>query len=136
MAGQASKENGKKGGRPPGSFGGHTIEATKAREYLVNRVAKELEPILTAQIEAAKGLSYEDPKLGVVFKKLPDTKAGEYLINQSAGKPKESVELSGSVVTTEQPELDPKMAEEKKKLLEQYHAGLKQVYANSRKNKS
>ena len=41
-------------GRPKGSKAPHTLEIAKAREYLVQEVMKELEPILRAQIESAK----------------------------------------------------------------------------------
>ena len=52
MAGQTSRDNGKRGGRPKEH---RTIEKEKAREYLIMRLSQELEPIVTALIEKAKG---------------------------------------------------------------------------------
>lgn len=72
----------------------HTLASEKAREYLINSIVKELAPIVSAQIDAAKGVFYIG-KEGRVYTKLPDTKVGEYLLNQVAGKAKEKVELSG-----------------------------------------
>lgn len=83
----------KKGYRAP-----HTIEAAKAREYLIGRITNELEPITTAQIEAAKGMWIDDLDPNGnrirVYQKPPDLKAGEYLLNQGAGKPKESLDVT------------------------------------------
>ena len=70
----------------------HTIASEKAREFLVNSIIESLSPIVSAQIEAAKGLSYLG-KDGKIYTKLPDTKVGEYLLNQVAGKAKENVEV-------------------------------------------
>jgi hypothetical protein len=72
----------------------HTIAAEKAREYLVKTIVKELAPIVSAQIDAAKGVFYLG-KEGKVYTKLPDTKVGEYLLNQVAGKAKENIEMGG-----------------------------------------
>jgi len=71
----------------------YTIAAEKAREYLVNTIAEHLTPIMSAQINATKGLFYIG-KEGKVYSRLPDTKVGEYLLNQVAGKAKEKVEVS------------------------------------------
>jgi hypothetical protein len=70
---------------------GHTVAAEKAREYLITAIAEQLGPIVSAQIEAAKGLFYEG-KEGKVYTKIPDVRVGEYLLNQIAGKAKEKVE--------------------------------------------
>jgi hypothetical protein len=70
----------------------HTIASEKAREYLVEAIAEHLAPIVAAQIEAAKGVFYVG-KEGKVYTRLPDTKVGEYLLNQIAGKAKEKIEL-------------------------------------------
>lgn len=93
---------GKNGGKRPGAGrkkAQHTIATEKMREFLVNKIAEEMEPILQAQIDAAKGISFEevdkDGNRINVYKKLPDTKAGEYLLNQGVGKPKETTELTG-----------------------------------------
>ena len=92
---RANRENAKKAGRKKGY---KAIQAEKAREYLVKRVAAELDPILTAQIESAKGLYYEKltPEGEIkVYKDKPDINAGKYLTDQTVGKAKETVEMSG-----------------------------------------
>lgn len=71
----------------------HTIASEKAREYLTTSIVEQLAPIVSAQIDSAKGLSYIG-KQGKIYTKLPDTKVGEYLLNQVAGKPTGNVELS------------------------------------------
>lgn len=85
-------------GRPKGSVGKSTAMALQMREELVQRVKKEFGPIVDALIEDAKGL-YEEKvtKDGTIkiFKNKPNYKASEYLFNQSIGKPKETVEMSG-----------------------------------------
>ncbi|HIH52510.1 MAG TPA: hypothetical protein HA284_03165 [Nanoarchaeota archaeon] len=70
----------------------HTIASEKAREFLINSIVEQLAPIVSAQIDAAKGLFYIG-KEGKIYTKLPDTKVGEYLLNQVAGKAKESVQI-------------------------------------------
>ena len=87
-------------GRPKGTKMKHTLDALEMRKYLVKRVSKELEPILTSQIELAKGLWYE--KIGIdgtikIFKEKPDINASKYLFDQAIGRAKESVELSGGI---------------------------------------
>ena len=94
---------GKQGGYRPGAGRKkeqRTIEKEKSREFLINRIAKDLEPIVTAQIEAAKGMYVQD-KIGTmyvkVYRKLPVLSTGEYLLDQAAGKPVESVKVSEEV---------------------------------------
>lgn len=94
MPGDASRFNGKKGGRPRGS---KSINAEKAREYLVQRVTDELDPVLTSQLEAAKGMYYEKKtKEGVikVYQEKPDINASKYLLDQTIGRAKESLDLN------------------------------------------
>src|SRR3990167_4442998 len=79
----------------------HTIAAAKAREHLVNSIAEEMEPIVTAQKEAAKGM-YVEKEIGkkkvIVYRITPDLKAGEYLLNQVAGKARETIEHEGGPI--------------------------------------
>jgi len=77
----------------------HTIATEKAREYLITRIVKELEPIVAAQIEAAKGISYIGEK-GRIYTQLPNTKVGEFLLNQVAGKAVANIEMD---ISGEQP---------------------------------
>jgi len=87
------------GGKRPGAGrkkAPHTIETELMRKKLVEKVNQEFEPILEGQIEKAKGLYYEKQMLDGqirIYKKEPDNKAAEYLINQSIGKPKETLDL-------------------------------------------
>lgn len=89
-----------RGGRREGSGrkrGLASIEAEKARDFLVAKVAKELTPILEAQIEAAKGLYYEEVfKDGtkIIWRKEPDINASKYLLDQTIGRAKESVDVT------------------------------------------
>jgi len=71
----------------------HTVASEKAREYLITAIKAELEPIVAAQIDAAKGLFYVGKK-GKIYTQLPNTKVGEYLLNQVARRAKESLEVS------------------------------------------
>lgn len=74
-----------------------SIKAEEARKYAVERIVAEIDPILTAQIEAAKGAFYEvDGKDGVktIYQREPDLKAGMYLANQLIGHPKETAEIT------------------------------------------
>ncbi len=57
MGGNASRQNGKKGGRPAGPTAS-TISKIEARELLRQIVLKHLEEMAAAQIANAKGLKY------------------------------------------------------------------------------
>ena len=70
----------------------HTIASEKAREYLITSIVKKLAPIVDAQIDSATGISYVG-KQGRIYTEPPNTKVGEYLLNQVAGKPAGSVEV-------------------------------------------
>lgn len=83
-------------GRKPGVKASHTIASENARAYAIQRITKELDPILTAQIEAAKGMYVETDKK-IVYQKSPDLKAGEFLLNQNIGRPKETMEVQGEM---------------------------------------
>jgi|SRR3989344_6601336 len=91
-----------KGGYRPGAGrkkGFNAIKAEQARAYVIERITKELDSIITAQIEAAKGMYIEEvDEKGErirVFKKEPNLKAGEFLLNQNIGKSKETIETHG-----------------------------------------
>lgn len=84
-----------KGGRPKGT---NAILAEKMRAELTKRVNEEFTPIINAQIDEAKGLWYEEiTKDGQkrIYQKEPNSKSAEYLLNQSIGRPQESIQLSG-----------------------------------------
>ncbi len=69
-------------GRPKGVVGANRIEADKAREYIAQRVADELEPIITKAIQQAKD---------------GDQAARKELFDRAYGKAKETVEVQGEV---------------------------------------
>lgn len=54
MAGKASIENGRKGGRPKGAKATHTLEAQKAKEELIRMYIENIRPINEALINKAK----------------------------------------------------------------------------------
>ncbi len=73
MPGDSARENGKLGGRPRGPTR-NTLDKIAAREYVRNRVMDELDPLLEAQFDNAKGISHfmlRDPETGQ-FKRLTD----------------------------------------------------------------
>lgn len=76
-------------GRPAGPSLSH-------RERTQVRVAKKLEKLLDAQIDAATGLHYVTKDGKHVYTKTPDTPTGQYLLNQLIGKPKESIEIKST----------------------------------------
>ena len=53
MAGSASRENGKKGGRPVGSKATHTIELEAAKKELIRAYIENIKPINDALIKKA-----------------------------------------------------------------------------------
>ena len=88
-----------KGGYRPGAGrkkGFNAIKAEQARAYVIERITKELDSIITAQIEAAKGMYIEEvDEKGErirVFKKEPNLRTGEFLLNQNIGRSKETIE--------------------------------------------
>ena len=88
-------------GRKKGSKTLATIEASKAREYVINRVVAELEPILDAQIEVAQGIWIEecdkDGRRIRVYKKAPDHNVGRYLMDQTIGRATETVKMTEDI---------------------------------------
>lgn len=118
MAGRAeiARENGKKGGRPPGSKSKHTLEKEAARELVRNIVTAHLEPIVMAQVAQALGIKYlvvrnkktgqfvrvgqgaaaralkSDEEIIEVWEKDPSSAAAADLLNRAIDKPKEQVQ--------------------------------------------
>ncbi len=73
-----------------------TIKAEEARNYAVQRIAEELEPILSGQIEMAKGAYYQtedEEGRKIVYRQLPDPRVASFLLNQIMGKAKETAEV-------------------------------------------
>ena len=114
----------KMGGKRPGAGRPKTIiqtinEKTReaiedAREFSVKKITEHLDIILTAQIDAAKGLRVAAKEMKTVTDKdgkerrewtgqyivaydvAPDTTTGAYLVNQVIGRPKETMEIGGT----------------------------------------
>ena len=123
MAGEASRSNGKKGGRPKGALSQATLKAdeirTVMREQLARIVSPHLEDMAKAQAEHAKGIAYmvlrapdgsfaraTDVKqidaacaAGAsafrIFTQAPNPAAFTALMDRTIGKPSEHVELTG-----------------------------------------
>ncbi len=124
MPGESARRNGRKGGRPVGSVSQKTIDKELYREQLRQMVVKHLEPMITAQVEHAQGVSYmvlrmpdgtyaraTDEKqidtacaIGATAFRIntqaPNTQAFVALLDRALDKPKEAtleVKLSGEV---------------------------------------
>lgn len=75
------------------------------RTKLVNKVNEHVEDIVEAQVDLARGLWIRErvkDKNGQtveqkVYQKAPDKDAGQYLLNQVIGKPKENMVVAGKV---------------------------------------
>jgi hypothetical protein len=142
---EASRRNGQKGGRPPGSKNTTTIEKELYREELRRLVVADLEPMVRAQIAAAKGVSHffqrnedgkwvelVDPHAVLtalnsgekdtyywVHTQHPSTAAFADLLNRALDKPKEpAFEVSVQADLT---------------LIERLEAGRKRAAADARK---
>jgi len=92
METRSIKQNGGKREGAGRKKANHTIATEKAREYLITKIKEHLAPIVAAQIDSAKGLSYVG-EAGKIYTQPPNTKVGEYLLNQIAGRPTFGVEL-------------------------------------------
>lgn len=118
MAGSASRENGKRGGRPAGRRNNATLSKEQGRELVRQRVLQDIEPMIAAQIAHAQGISHfmlRDPKTGkferltepaqiaaalnadgaeegssyYIWAKDPSVQAFTDLLNRALDKPKE-----------------------------------------------
>lgn len=112
----ATPRTGRPVGRPKGSKGKKTLEKEAAREFVRQFVIARLEPMLQAQVEAAKGYKYivardakggkfrpiseaelkkYDPERTIVevWEKPPSTQAFTDLMNRALDKPKEQHEV-------------------------------------------
>lgn len=84
-------------GRPKGRKNNATLQTEEAREILRQMVLEELEPITRAQVELAKGVWYEDPLKGRIYRQKPDKAAAELLLAHAIGKPRETIQQQGEV---------------------------------------
>jgi hypothetical protein len=58
MAGDASRKNGEKGGRPPGRKNDKTLLLEAEHEAFQQLVLQNLRPLFDAQLSLAKGISH------------------------------------------------------------------------------
>lgn len=84
MAGQASRENGKKGGRPKGY---PALEAERARLMIAEKLATEFEPILDKAIEQAKEGNKD---------------ARDWVTERAYGKPIQPIDLNNKISLDEE----------------------------------
>lgn len=104
-------------GRPKAT---HTIQSENARKYVIEEITKNLKPILEAQIVAAIGVAVavKDKTTGKIihaYTTPPDTAVGQYLLNQTIGKPKETLDLNTPNVA-----VDPEKKEKSNTILLQF----------------
>lgn len=101
MAGKASRENGKLGGRSKGSLNPETIKRNHIRQMMLDRIEQEFSPLMDAAVDLAKGVVVyvpgKDGKPLKVYKQTPNVEMLKYLLDQSAGKALTPVEMSGNV---------------------------------------
>ncbi len=97
----AYKGTNHKGGRPKGAVSKATEIAIKVKEKMANAFYKRFSPILESQMDAAEGIKTEayDKKTGDLYYKDPgpDVQAFKTILEQVAGKPKETVEMNNKV---------------------------------------
>ena len=92
----------KLGGRTKGY---KAVAVEKLREFWVNKVAENAEMLFEKELELAQGVYLGRKKINKdgteeiidVYREKPDSKAVEYLVNQTIGKPKETVEMQGGM---------------------------------------
>lgn len=96
MGGDASRENGKKGGRP-------MSEASKvarlASEKVRQMAGEHAEELFRLQMTLARGVKVADTEDGPIYQKPPDGKAIDSLMDRFMGKASQAIELNGDVDT-------------------------------------
>ena len=119
MGGDASRRNGAKGGRPPGSESEETKQKRLARQILRDLVVESLKPMAVAQIAHAQGVSYmrlrnpdgsfaratDEKQIDAaiaagagwfqIFTEAPNTQAFVALSDRAFDKPTEHHEVTG-----------------------------------------
>ncbi len=99
MAGQASKENGKKGGRPKGAISAATRDAIEGKKRMVELINAKVEDLITWLFEKAKQV---DEKGNPVI----DVTAIKELLDRGYGKAAQSVDVTskGEQIVSASPE--------------------------------
>jgi hypothetical protein len=119
MAGDTSRQNGRLGGRPPGSENEATKQKRLARQRIRDLVWQKIDPLIDAQLENALGVSYlvlrqkdgsyteatdaAQVKAAIaagdaafkVYTRQPHQPSAAMLLAYAADKPVEPVELTG-----------------------------------------
>lgn len=100
---KANRENAKKAGRPKGSVSKENRIRLELRNLLMQKVAEHFDDLYEAKIALAKGhfVQVTDPETNDirVYKKSPDGKSIEWLLDQAIGKPTQhqTVEFEGEI---------------------------------------
>lgn len=96
MSGTASKRNGTKGGRPKGALGYDARMQLSIKRKLINAVGKNIDQLLTATLDSAKGIVVFVPgtngKKSKVYEESPSVDMLKYLFDQAAGKASTPIE--------------------------------------------
>jgi hypothetical protein len=101
----ANKGNAKKGGRPKGSVSEETRMKQEMRRMLTKVVHQRFGELVRAQVDLASGLCVEETDTKVnadgeletkrrVYRRPPSNEALKYLLDQSVGKAKESLDVN------------------------------------------
>jgi hypothetical protein len=84
MAGNQSRLNGKKGGRPKGRCSERTLAKREVRRLLIERVEQESEELLNALFNLAKG--HKIQRESEIYKVSPNPKVLQWIFNQAIGR--------------------------------------------------
>lgn len=130
MSGKASRENGRKGGRPKGSKSQTTKDKEAAREFVRQYLTEKLTPVADALLSRAQGVRYfvtrnkktgkyelvtnpdqvvaalngDDENTGEFYTDKPDVSAIREILDRTLDKAKEQeqeVKLTGEVALVE-----------------------------------
>jgi len=109
MAGKASKENGKLGGRPNGRKNDITLEKEAQLEYFRQRVFAAREPLINAQLSLAQGLSFlykikKDTGKGKEQKRRAELVTSQYAIEAYLSGEYDDNKDDYYYITTERPD--------------------------------
>ena len=99
MAGNTSRQNGKKGGRPVGAVSEDTRIRQEAMAEYRRRGCAMISELFEAQRELIIGVTVQEPdgKDGVrIYQRPPDRGAISDMVDRLGGKPAQSVEITGS----------------------------------------
>lgn len=102
---EASRKNGKKGGRPKGSISEVARMQQEMRKMLTKKAREKFGDLMQAQIDLALGVWVEETDTKVnasgeietvrrVYKRPPSNEALKHLMDQSIGRARESIDVS------------------------------------------